>query len=232
MASLHLAERADDDATEMTLTDVATQLPGGFVDPESMTATPAPGAPLSSFGPLPPLAPAPPPVPAGRALAQALAEELAAEGDAPALQAGAVVTEDPVDDHDSGTGDSDAERASADDGEEADGFAALASEATDGGIGGSALELRVLRAELLRQRRDIEALRTERSVALQEVMAAASEAREAQQETADWRAVAARAEDRVAALEAELAHYKAFATAGLWTRIAGCPPHVAGSGPA
>lgn len=88
------------------------------------------------------------------------------------------------------------------------------------------LELRVLRSELLRLRQDLDELRSEREAALQEVMAASAEAREAHQELADWRAVAERAEARVAQLTAEVAHYRAFADSGLWSRMRGCDPYA------
>jgi hypothetical protein len=88
------------------------------------------------------------------------------------------------------------------------------------------LELRVLRSELLRLRQDLDELRAEREAALQEVMAASAEAREAHQELADWRAVAERAESRVALLESEVAHYRAFADSGLWSRLRGCAPYT------
>ncbi len=93
----------------------------------------------------------------------------------------------------------------------------------DSATQGSALELRVLRSELLRLRRDIDTLRDEREATLQEVLVTATEAREAHAEAADWRHVAQRAEDQVRLLERERDHYRRFAQAGLWARIRGCP---------
>ena len=89
---------------------------------------------------------------------------------------------------------------------------------------GGDLEALLLETENLRLRRELHEerrLRVELEGQLGEVRA---RAQAAEGERRDWKDVAAAAEARLRELEWKLAHYQAFAEAGLWARLRGCPP--------
>jgi len=91
------------------------------------------------------------------------------------------------------------------------------------GSAGGDLEALLLETENLRLRRELHEerrLRAEQEVLFGEMRA---RAQAAEGECRDWKGLAGAAEARLRELEWKLAHYQAFAEAGLWARLRGCP---------
>lgn len=91
------------------------------------------------------------------------------------------------------------------------------------GVGGD-LEALLLETENLRLRRELHEDRRHRADLEAQLQEHKARVASAEAEGRDWRAAAAAAEAKAQQLEWKLAHYQAFAEAGLWTRLRGCPP--------